>query len=477
MSTALLSIYIITAIISIGVAILLISLSRISAQARLKLDREQRDVSGSGTVAGDDLQEAIFDEIKDVEGSKRRSQELTERMSHLFDKELTKHIELNTKELSKKYENTIKEKTQKEEVAWKKYKKVLSTKRETEAVIRSIAAGLVVVDAKGKVVMMNPAAEKLLGTSKKDKVGKSMAENLKEEQMISLAKGSREEDDREIEVISKEDETKKVLRQSSAVIEDEDGQTVGMVSVLSDITKQRELDQLKADFVSKISHEFRTPIVTVQNSLYLLLSKKAGPVTDEQEKFLSLAQRNLKRLGKLIDDLLDLSKLEAAKMEMKFESQSIDKVIQEVCDSVISWAQSKNVHIEKRIQEGIPNASLDYDRITQVLYNIIGNAVKFTPREGKIIVEAWLGENKENVFTAVSDTGPGIVENELEKVFDRFQQTAERAATDISGTGLGLSIAKEIVELHGGRIWAESEQGQGAKFLFTLPLNRPQEGA
>ncbi|MBL7071538.1 MAG: PAS domain-containing protein [Candidatus Omnitrophica bacterium] len=356
-------------------------------------------------------------------------------------------------------------------------KKVLSTKKETEAIIRSIAAGLVVVDAKGKVVMMNPAAEKLLGTSKKDKIGQPVEDNLKQGQLVSLAKGSPDKDDRKIEVVSKEDETRKILCQSSAVIEDEDGQIVGMVSALSDVTKQRELDQLKADFVSNISHEFRTPIVTIQNSLFLLLNKKVGPVTQEQEKFLSLAQRNLKRLGDLIDDFLDLSKLEAAKMEMKYESHSIEKVINKACDSVMSRARSKNIRIEKRVQEGIPNVSLDFDRMAQVLDNIIGNAIKFTPKEGRIIVEGWTGEYKKNVFTAVTDTGLGISPEYLEKFFDKFQQMGERAVTYIGGTGLGLSIAKEIVELHGGKIWVESGQGQGAKFVFTLPIKKPQEAS
>lgn len=469
-------IYVVAGIISIIIAFLLVNLTRLSGQARVReRERRRREYGAHDILADGALRQNIFEEIKEVEGSEKRSQEIAEKVSDIFSKELKKHITSNTQELSEKYEKVIKEKDQNEEIAWKKYKKVLSGKRETEAVIRSIAAGLVVVDARGKVVMMNPAAEKLLGVDKKHKIGRPVVEDLKKEQLVSLARGFPDKEDKEIEIVSKEDETKKILRSSSAVIEDENGQTVGMVSVLSDITKQRELDQMKADFVSKVSHELRTPIATVLTSMSLLISKAVGPINQEQEKFLAIAERNLKRLGHLIDDILDLAKLEASKMEMKFESHAIGNVIDEACETLVTWAQSKGITIEKRIQEDIPNVSLDFDKIIQVLNNIIGNAVKYSPKQGKIGVEAGIDDRKEKVFVSVTDMGPGIEKKDLERVFDKFQQVGERVATDISGTGLGLSIAREIVILHGGEIWAESEKGEGAKFIFTLPLYRTQE--
>jgi NtrC-family two-component system sensor histidine kinase KinB len=472
MSSLLITIYIITGIISVFVAVLLVHLAKLSSQTKLKEDEKIRKGLGLGKLTDENLSRTILEQINAVENSEKRSKEIAERISDVFNEALEKKMTLNAQELSKKYESIINDKSNNEEVAWKKYNKVLNGKKETEAVIRSIAEGLLVVDAKGKVVMMNPAAEKLLDVEKKDKIGRPVLEDIKKEQLVSLAKGSPDKEGAEIEIVSKEDETKKILRSSTAVIEDENGQTVGMVSVLSDVTKQKELDQMKSDFVSKVSHELRTPIVTVQNSLALLLSKTTGPVTNEQEKFLSIAQRNLKRLGHLIDDLLDLSKLEASKMEMKFESHSIEKLVEEVCETIATWAQSKAIKIEHKVGNDIPNINLDYNKIIQVLTNIIGNAVKFTPREGMINVEAGIDGSKENVLVSVTDTGPGIAKEGVDKVFDKFQQVGERVSTDISGTGLGLSIAKEIVELHGGKIWVESDKGQGAKFTFILPMHR-----
>jgi PAS domain S-box-containing protein len=342
---------------------------------------------------------------------------------------------------------------------------VLSAKKETEAVIRSVAEGMVVVDAEGKVIMMNPAAERLLGVSNKEKIGKSLLEGLKEEQLVSLA----DKAGKEIELVSAHDETKKVLRASSAVVENENGQTVGMVSVLSDITKQKELDRMKENFVASVSHELRTPLVAIDKSLSLVLDKNSGEISETQRQFISIAERNLKRLGLLVNDLLDLSKLEAGKMELKRQASSIDKVIQETVDSLNNWARTKSINMETRLEQGLPELNINPDRIIQVLNNIIGNAIKFTPERGSIFIEAKLNSRERQVQISVADTGPGIAKENLSKVFDKFYQAGERASNDISGTGIGLAIAKEIVELHGGKIWAESEKGSGAKFIFTLP--------
>jgi len=315
---------------------------------------------------------------------------------------------------------------------------------------------------------MNPAAEKILGTSSKDKVGRPIDENLKEEQLVSLCTTADDEEKKEIELVSPQDETRKVIRASSAVIESEDGQTIGMVSVLSDITKQKELDSMKSAFVASVSHELRTPLVAIEKSISLLLTRATGPLSDNQEQFLTIADRNLKRLARLINDLLDLSKLEAGKMQVKMQPVALDKVINESIDGLNNWASSKSIQIQRNIAPGLPEANLDPDRIIQVMTNLVGNAIKFTPVNGVVTVSASL--NSHNIEVSVQDTGIGIPQESLEKVFDKFYQVGERAATDISGTGIGLSIAKEIVELHGGRIWVESERGNGAKFTFTLPV-------
>lgn len=466
--------YVITAVISISIALLLAHLARLSGQAKLKSEK----ISSQGSFASlDTLEEGalgktIFSEISRFVDSMQQSKELSEKLISVVGQEVDKRINLATEEVSRKYENLIEEKSKQEEIAWKKYDKVLTEKKKTEAVIRSIAEGLVVVDAQGNVIMMNPAAEKLLGVSRKDKVGKPVTEGAKEEQMISLFQQKpSNKPDSEIELISAHDETKKVLRASSAVIENEHGQTVGMVSVLSDITKQKQLDQMKANFVANVSHELRTPLVAIDKSVALILSKTAGELTQSQQQFLDIAERNLKRLSLLINDLLDLSKLEAGKMEIKPQVSSVEKLIEDSVETLKTWASTKAIVLEAKVQPGLKEISFDFNRMIQVLNNLIGNAIKFTPSEGRITIEVMEDTQKQALRVSVEDTGVGIAKENLGKVFDKFYQVGERVSTDIHGTGIGLSIAKEIVELHGGKIWVESEKGQGAKFIFLLPLN------
>ena len=253
-------VYIITAVISIGVALLLTYLARLSSQIALK-ERRKGEVDYSSIDPGsrDSIRELVSYEIGHFIESRRQGQLISAHLTEVFGKVMEKRVEAQTRELKKQYEDIAREGKQNEEVAWKRYEKVLVEKRETEAVIRSIAEGLVVVDAQGKVVMMNPAAEKLLGISTQEKSGKELMAGLGDEQLVSLVKAVPGKADKEIELASRQDETRKVLRASTAVVENENGQTVGMVSVLSDITKQKELDRLKSDFILHASHELRTP--------------------------------------------------------------------------------------------------------------------------------------------------------------------------------------------------------------------------
>jgi PAS domain S-box-containing protein len=444
------------------------------AKIRTRKAKTEQDYPGANIptdVSSDKhLKQIITEEIKGAVDSGQPSRQISEKISDIVNQELEKRVNLHTQEVSKKYEMIIKEKSKNEQIAWKKYERVLEDKNETEAVVRSIAEGLVVVNSEGKVVMMNPAAERLLGVSSKDKIGKPIADNLKEEQLISLVKGSPHETDREIELFSQQDETKRVLRASSAVIENADGQTIGMVSVLSDITKQKELDRMKSSFVTSVSHELRTPLVIMQKSLSLLRDEFNNQLPEAQQNFLSIIERNLKRLTLLINDLLDLAKLEAGKIELKREALSIKDIIDESLQGLTAWAQTKSITIEKIIPENLPQVNADPNRIIQVLNNLIGNAIKFTPNNGKITVEAIFRKEMNDLGVSIQDTGIGISKENLKKVFDKFYQVEERASTDISGTGIGLSIVKEIVELHGGKVWVESEKDKGARFAFTLPL-------
>ena len=458
--------------ILIPTAGILIALLLIYRWAKIKAQGNpgSKGVLNPGLVVDESVKRAVFKELSGALGSQQRCQEVTGIILDIFNRELNKRIEQNTGEVSKEYKSIIKKNKENEEIVWNRHNRVLSEKKQTDAVIRSIAEGLLVVDGQARVVMMNSVAERLLGVARKDKIGKSIEENLKEEQLLSLVKDSKNKEGKEIELLSQSDETSKTIKASSAVIENENGQTVGMVCALSDITKQKEIYRLKASFVSNVTHELRTPLVSIDKAISLLLSNNGDGLSESQKQFLSIASRNCKRLSLLINDLLDLAKLESGKMGIKLAPCFINQVIDESIEGLIAWANTRSVVLVQKVQENLPEVKIDADKIIQVLNNLVGNAIKFTPSNGIITVSAQL-QNEHEVIVTVQDTGVGIAKDELEKIFTKFYQTEKRIATDVSGTGIGLSIAKEIVELHGGKIWVESDSGQGAKFSFTIPVN------
>jgi len=360
----------------------------------------------------------------------------------------------------------------------KQNKRVFDEKGRIDNIIHNLAEGMVVVDSEGKILLVNSAAESLLGITKED-IGKPIKEVVKDEHLLTLTKNITADKDgvveKDIELLSPDESTKKILRASSAVVEDNNGNTVGMVTMLNDITKQKEIEKIKSEFLANVSHELRTPLVATEKSVSMILSKATGEISETQSKFLSIAERNLKRLTLMINDLLDLSKFEAHKMELKRQSVILEQIINDSTETLNNWAKTKSITLGKIIPADIPQVNIDPNKIIQVLNNLIGNAIKFTPQGGSITVGLELAKEGGVIKVIVADTGIGIAKEDLPKVFDKFYQTQERAPTDISGTGIGLAIVKEIVELHGGKVWAESEKGQGAKFIFTLPLSNTTE--
>lgn len=346
------------------------------------------------------------------------------------------------------------------------YKKADSEKKTTEAVVKSISEGLVVVNQKGEVLLMNPSAEKLLGVKNEEKMGKALTQDAGEEVLISLSREEASTGDKIVEYRSKDEGIRKVIRSSSAVIQNEDGQTIGMVNVLTDVTKQKELEATKNKFVSNVTHELRTPIVAMQNAVVLLSDATAGPLNTTQTKFVDIVSRNLNHLRLLVEDILDIAKIDAGQMKIRFRKSNMPKVVHQVCDTLEIWSQSKDIKIEREIDEKMPDMAFDPDKVTQILINLIGNAVKFTPKGGKVMImtSMWLDQSMAQI--SVIDSGVGISEKNMQKLFKRFEQFGDQQG--ISGTGLGLCIAKEIVERHDGKITVQSEEGKGSNFTFTV---------
>ncbi len=255
--------------------------------------------------------------------------------------------------------------------------------------------------------------------------------------------------------------------------------------------KLEKLEKLKSEFISIVSHELRTPLTAIKNSLDIMLSGKTGIINETQDNFLSMAKRNVERLSGIINDLLDLSKIEAGKMQYRFDSYNPTEPIDFAFKTFENLANKKNIRLTKNIKPKLPQIYCDISKIEQVLSNLLSNAIKFTPEGGKIEISAeeipaekvpakfipeTAVENSRKILRgnyvkiSVKDTGIGIKEEDIPKVFDKFQQIESSLNREIGGTGLGIPIAKQLIDAHRGAMWLESKPMQGSKFSFIIPV-------
>lgn len=368
-------------------------------------------------------------------------------------------------------QNEIKQKVAHATEKIEKEKKTLALEQErTNSVVTNISQGAIMVDQDGKVVMMNSAAERIYGAPLSAVKGKKISEAVKEDVLVALSKEiaapSQAESAKEVELQSSED-VLATIRASSAVIQNPDGKIVGIVSTLTDIARQKELQRMQNDFMAHVTHELRSPLTSIKASLGTLFSEEeSNPL---QKHMMEIANRNIERLTRLINDLLDAAKIGSGKLTLYPKPVSPIALLKEAGLSLSPWAEKKGVSLQLKISETLPTVLVDSDRITQVIVNLISNAIKFTPAGGKITLEAQ-PLNSLFLRLSVSDTGIGMPKEKQSHLFERFYQLPQKQKTDTPGTGLGLFISKSIVELHHGEIWVESEEGKGATFFFTLPI-------
>ncbi|MBU1888090.1 MAG: response regulator [Candidatus Omnitrophica bacterium] len=228
--------------------------------------------------------------------------------------------------------------------------------------------------------------------------------------------------------------------------------------------KLQELDKIKSGFVANVAHEFRTPLTIIKGNVDMVLKGGLGKVEASQKEMLDGAIRVANRLSRLVNDLLDISKIESGKMQLKKETLNINKIIEENIGVFRKMMQDRKQVLKNDLANDMPDIKGDMDKVTQVFVNLLSNAIKYSPENGNITIKTVNLEAE--IMVEVSDTGEGIAPENLDKVFDKFTRvTAEKK----EGTGLGLPIAKDIVVLHKGRMWVKSELGKGSQFYFTLP--------
>jgi PAS domain S-box-containing protein len=357
----------------------------------------------------------------------------------------------------------------------------------SQAILESIADGVIVNDVHGRILLINAAAERIVGVHGSTVLGEDVravfdafmldgrekALTAMDSLTAGLFTSPADSDPQIIETILKLEMGNRVVNAHLAPVMTRGEELLGVVTVFRDITKEVEADRAKSEFVSNVSHELRTPMTSIKGYTDLLHASAVGEVNAEQKRFLSIIKSNADRLTTLINDLLDISRTEAGRIELEFKPLQMGEIVLEVANSFRGQMESKGLEFLVDIPDNLGKVRGDRGRITQILTNLIANAYHYT-LEGSIKVSLSQVDNVLKVD--VADTGIGIAPGDQGKIFDRFYRADNSLVQETTGTGLGLSIVKMFVEMHGGRVWVESEPGKGSTFTFVLPtIEEPVE--
>ncbi|MCF8026303.1 MAG: HAMP domain-containing protein [Desulfobacteraceae bacterium] len=350
---------------------------------------------------------------------------------------------------------------------------VLSEKNKGEAILSSIEDGLIVFDTSLFVTSINPPARHMLGLGFGEAAPMQCADILPEPHICNLIQQTVETgrqpdipDEQRVLPISEGEDSRHYLF-TITPIRGRDHSLSGIVMLLKDVTRLKEVERVKNEFVMAASHELRTPLTSLGMSIDLLMEHAVPSLAEKHLELLQAASEEVHRMKALVNDLLDLSKIEAGKIEMEFESVSVASLFKHVHAVFKSQAEMEAIELTSELAPDLPKIHADANKITWVLSNLVSNALRHTERGGHIhLMASRFGQH---VHLSVADDGPGIAPEYQSKIFEKFVQVKER---ENSGTGLGLAICKEIVRAHGGTIWVESAVGQGSTFTFTLPVSR-----
>ncbi|MGA1979388.1 MAG: PAS domain S-box protein [Sedimentisphaerales bacterium] len=345
-------------------------------------------------------------------------------------------------------------------------------------IFENSAAAITLVDEREQIISWNKFTEDLLGMDKEDLYLRPVKSLYSEGQWEKI---------RTLNIVQKgvqrHLETKMIRKDgrlidvdvSLSVLKNSEGKIMGSIGVTTDITERKRAEEelkeameTKSQFVSTVSHELRTPLASMKEAISIVLEEVSGKINKDQKNFLNIAQKNIDRLAKLINEVLDFQKLSANKMKFNMRENDIREVVKDACHTMTLYAEKKKVKLSVKLDDDLPKARFDSDGIMQVLTNLISNSIKFTPENGQVFVSVQ--HKGEDLVIQVSDTGIGVPKENLPKLFAPFYQVHQHGQ-QVKGTGLGLAIVSKIVMMHGGRIEVESEVGQGTTFTVFLPLD------
>jgi two-component system phosphate regulon sensor histidine kinase PhoR len=351
--------------------------------------------------------------------------------------------------------------------------KVATAQRQhAQAIIYSISDGVVVTDPFDDMVLANESAAKTFGFELSKAKRAPIDSVLSDAKTIELIREMRQSDStgrRIVEHQIKTGEGIRTFKMTMSCVTDQNEEPAGVVAVLHDMTKEKEVAEMKNDFVSNVSHELRTPLASIKAYVEMLID---GEADDEKTKreFYEVIQNEANRLGRLIDNILNISRIESGLVKINKQPQSLMVIMKEAIEVITPQAKLKQINLEEKLTAVFYQTNADKDMLYQAVLNLLSNAIKYTPEGGTVTIQTEVNEAKKKVIGRISDTGVGIPPKDLPYVFDKFYR-AEANNRMAKGTGLGLSLVKHIVEtVHQGRIFVESQVGKGSCFGFELDL-------
>jgi len=343
---------------------------------------------------------------------------------------------------------------------------VEASRRQLETVLNSTPDPVLVTDAANRLILANPAASEIFGVNIRRGERQDLQRTIQIKSLYELLQASSGDDGRTTEIQMPDGKT--YLATASAMIADD--RTVGRVCIMRDISQLKEIDKLKSEFVSTVSHDLRSPLTLMRG--YATMLEMAGELNDQQKNYTKMIVQGVDNMAKLVNNLLDLGRIEFG-VGLQVESIPVLDIVERVTGGLQMAASEKDIVLSVEIPKDMPNAlEADQALLHQAFYNLVENAIKYTPNGGEVVVQ--LQPSSAALTFAVQDSGIGIKPEDLTRLFEKFYRGTNRDALSQRGTGLGLAIVKSIAERHGGKVWVDSALGKGSKFFLQIPLTQPK---
>ncbi len=347
-----------------------------------------------------------------------------------------------------------------------------SERRKLSSVLSNMTEGVIATDQTGSIILMNEPAARLIGKRIDDVEGEPLLDVLNIHDRLDDI--NEIQDTGSIIIDFSEEDQQLLLKASFSRVQFESEEMNGFITVLSDVTEQEKIERERREFVANVSHELRTPLTTMRSYLEAL-TEGAWEDKEIAPRFLGVTQTETERMIRLVNDLLQLSKMDNKDYKMYKEQVDFTSLFQHTIER-FEFNKTEQIEFVRYLPEEEVWVWIDKDKMTQVLDNIISNAIKYSPEGGKITFSVDVKKQQQKLVVKISDEGVGIPDEKLNKIFERFYRVDKARSRKLGGTGLGLAISREMIEAHGGNIWADSKEGEGTTVLFTLPLMTQSRG-